>query len=383
MFKGFSPSIVEVSEGRKALSVPYMVISDQHFGTPWTRAEMICHMLQHVQAQRLDCNGDLMGGDEMRDNRVWKGFHPFQRQTMAEIIKRPAMGLETNFFPGNHDAALRGEDVIIDGQTVRQRALIGKRLYGVQVEEQGEYEGTDGKRYLVIHGDQPGTYDNARPLSLGEHFTHAAYNAFYNFSSVLQSSRLTEDFSLAASIKNALRPVMRQRMPVHDYIAGLATQDRYDGGVVWGHLHWSGIDQLADGKLSINSGCGTEHCSAAAQDADGNWAVLEWHRSYLAVTAQDGIRQKKTWAELGLPEFVEDVRLEESKFTRRADRLMGAAYLIWPPREGRQLMRAYQDAVAEFRRNSGDGPLTAELQQTLNDLRLQRKSLVSLRPAPS
>lgn len=346
MIEGLTLTIKTLPSGQRVLHFPFMSISDLHWGTKYSRAKKTTHMLRHTACDRLALNGDIIDGLAMMEKRRWN-FGPWHRQGMAEILRKADSGTQTTYYPGNHDEALRGGQVLAkDGAEKPHRNLFGKRIYNIGFEDHGAYTAPDGKRFLIIHGDKydDHIFKSVKSRAFWYNLGDRAYTALYEVDHLLQKVKMLEHFSVAAAGKKAVKTVINKFLGIRQQMAQAVDSEPYDGAI-YGHSHMAGFQRTPADKLLINDGCCTEHVQALVHDVEGRWALLEWHKSRLAITTENGIEQSVSWDELALPEFKGDPEPCEDGYTVKADRLLRIMYRLWPPQE----RQAYKEASPAVR----------------------------------
>ena len=137
------------------------------------------------------------------------------------------------------------------------------------------HEAADGKRYLVIHGDQ---FDlvvrHARWLALlgdGAYSAALFVNTYLNI--VRRRLGLTY-WSLSAwaklKVKNAVNYISR----FEELLAAEAQRQEADG-VICGHIHHAVMhDQF--GVCYVNTGDWVESCTAVVEHYDGSFELIRW-----------------------------------------------------------------------------------------------------------
>ena len=170
-------------------------------------------------------------------------------------------GTRVVYVPGNHD------EFLCD--------YVGHQFGGVEIVEQAIHEAADGRRYLVIHGDQ---FDlvmrHARWLALmGDGAYTAALFVNTHLNRVRRRLGLTY-WSLSAwaklKVKNAVSFIGRYE----EFLCAEARRHEVDG-VVCGHIHraefrdFDGIEYWKDGDW-------VEGCNALVEHFDGRMEILHW-----------------------------------------------------------------------------------------------------------
>ena len=138
------------------------------------------------------------------------------------------------------------------------------------------HEAADGKRYLVIHGDQ---FDlvvrHARWLALlgdGAYSAALFVNTYLNM--VRRRLGLTY-WSLSSwaklKVKNAVNYIGR----FEELLAAEAKRQGADG-VICGHIHHAAMHDQFSGVAYVNTGDWVESCTAVVEHYDGAFELIRW-----------------------------------------------------------------------------------------------------------
>jgi UDP-2,3-diacylglucosamine pyrophosphatase LpxH len=163
--------------------------------------------------------------------------------------------------PGNHDEFLRD--------------YLGSHFGGVEVTQEAVHETADGKRLLVIHGDEfDGVVKYARWLALlGDwaYVTMLHVNTWFNY---LRRKLGFGYWSLSAYLKHRVKNAVQFISNFEEAVVDEARRHGVDG-VVCGHIHLAEM-RLIDGILYINDGDWVESCTALVEHMDGRLEILPW-----------------------------------------------------------------------------------------------------------
>jgi UDP-2,3-diacylglucosamine pyrophosphatase LpxH len=246
-----------------------LFLSDIHLGTRGCQAELLLDFMRLHDAETIYLVGDIVDGWRLRRAWYWTQAH---NDVVQKLLRKGRKGARIVYLPGNHDEFLRD--------------YLGTHFGGVEVMDTCVHETADGRRLLVIHGDQ---FDvvvrHARWLAfLGDW----AYDLALALNTVLNRARRFLGFpywSLSAwaklKVKNAVSFIGA-------YEAALTGEARKHGvdGVVCGHIHHAALhDRL--GITYVNTGDWVESCTAVAEHHDGRLEILRWTR--LAERAGDAM----------------------------------------------------------------------------------------------
>ncbi len=119
------------------LRVRSVFISDVHLGSRDCRAEELLEFLQLVQADQLIMVGDIIEVWSLRRCFYWPESH---NEVLRAISAKARSGTRVIYVPGNHDEDLR--------------AFVGAEFVSVQLLREFVHRSADGRRWLVLHGDE-------------------------------------------------------------------------------------------------------------------------------------------------------------------------------------------------------------------------------------
>jgi len=247
--------------GGRVRSHRTIFISDTHLGTRGCKAEMLADFLAKNRCDTLYLVGDIVDGWRLQ----WKWFWPeAHARVISEILHKVDAGTRVIFVPGNHDEAAR--------------RFCGRNIMGVEVMREAVHEGADGRRFLVIHGDQfDGVIAYAKWLAL---LGDWAYTLALQLNGVCHFVRRQfglKYWSLSAYLKQKVKNAVEYICRFEDAVAREAHSRGLDG-VVCGHIHHAAIRKIGP-VLYLNDGDWVESCTALVEDARGNLEILHWAAS--------------------------------------------------------------------------------------------------------
>jgi UDP-2,3-diacylglucosamine pyrophosphatase LpxH len=220
-------------------------VSDTHLGSPACRAGALLAFLRAHPSDMTYLVGDIIDGWAIERRWHWE---PVYNEVVNEVLARP----NVVYIPGNHDEFLRRPGVALDGITFADSAI---------------HVAADGRRVLVIHGDQ---FDGAVRLAK---FGHAVYMAGTRVEGLLHTvTRLFGHFSLAAYLKRRVEDATAY-FTAFANLAVAAARDVGATAVICGHVHRPEIREV-DGVTYMNCGDWTEHNSAIVEHHDGRFEVV-------------------------------------------------------------------------------------------------------------
>ena len=232
-------------------------ISDFHLGTPGCNADLLLDFLKSIECDTLYLVGDIVDGWQLKKGFYWPPRH---NDVIRAILKMAKHGTQVIYIPGNHDDFLRGYTSLAFG--------------GVEFAQEAIHETADGRRLLVLHGDEfDGVVLYARWLAfLGDH----AYTLLLKLNRLVNFGRRLFGlpyWSLSAHkkrVKNAVQYVCSFETAVAQ-----AAAERGACGVVCGHIHSASIEQIGP-VTYYNDGDWVESCTALVEDYDGQLSILDW-----------------------------------------------------------------------------------------------------------
>ena len=236
-----------------------LFISDVHLGTPDCQAQMLVNFLREHEADKIYLVGDIVDCWRMkRKGFYWPQTH---NDVIQKLLRKGRAGTEIIFIPGNHDEVLR------DWQ--------GIHFGGIVVRDRDIHETADGKRLLILHGDQ---FDmvvmNHRWLA---HLGDWAYSAAMWGNKWFNRARRIFGFQYWSFSKWAKLKVKRAVNYIGDFETVLAEEARKEGadGIVCGHIHHA-ADQMIDEVRYLNTGDWVESCTAIVEHSDGTMEIIDW-----------------------------------------------------------------------------------------------------------
>jgi len=240
------------------LSVRSVFISDVHLGTRGCQAEMLLDFIRHVECEQLYLVGDIIDGWKLKGGWHWPQSH---NDVVQKVLRMARKGVSVTYVPGNHDE--------------RARDFCGVHFGGVVVVRDAIHETIDGRRFLVVHGDEfDGIVQHARWLAfLGDwsyrtllmlntlvaRLRHRMGLGYWSFSAYLK-----------VKVKNALHFIENFEQAVTD-----EARRRGVDGVICGHIHKAEMHDM-DGILYVNDGDWVESCTALVEHHDGRLEIIEW-----------------------------------------------------------------------------------------------------------
>ena len=242
------------------LPKPYnaVFISDVHLGTRGCQAELLLDFLRHHEADTLYLIGDIVDGWRLKRSWFWPQAH---NDVVQKVLRKARKGTQVIYVPGNHDEAARD--------------YCGLNFGGVQVMREAIHTASDGKRYLIIHGDEfDGVVKYAKWLALLGDWAYNWALRLNHWFNVARKKFGLPYWSLSAYLKQKVKNAVEY---IGNYEVAVADAARHRGvdGVICGHIHHAEIRAI-DGLIYCNDGDWVESCTGIVEHRDGRLEIVHW-----------------------------------------------------------------------------------------------------------
>jgi len=236
-------------------------ISDVHLGTKDCKAEALNNFLKNNTCNNLYLVGDIIDAWKIRQNK-WRW-----RQSHTNVVRRILGHAKRNtrviYVLGNHDEFLR--------PFLQYNLHFGM----IELHNQIEHRGVDGRRYLVVHGD---LFDGITRLApwlaiLGDRAYDTILSLNNKFNWILHRMGIGY-FSLSRFLKRKVKKAVDFVFQFEQNLAGYCKKRGYDG-VICGHIHQAEIKEI-DGVTYMNDGDWVESLTALVEHHDGRWEIVTW-----------------------------------------------------------------------------------------------------------
>jgi UDP-2,3-diacylglucosamine pyrophosphatase LpxH len=243
---------------QSTLRLRSVFISDVHLGFKGCRAEFLLDFLRRVECEQIYLVGDIIDLWSLQRAFYWPQAH---NDVIRTILGKAKHGTRVVYVPGNHDRAFRDHD--------------GLTLGNVEICLDVIHETADGRRFLVLHGDEFDSIVRASPLleSVGNH-AYAAALRLNRYVNAIRQRLGYRYWSLAAFLKHKVKNAVKY---IANFERALAVEARRRGvdGVICGHIHRAEITEI-DGILYCNDGDWVESCTTLVEDFAGRLSLLRW-----------------------------------------------------------------------------------------------------------
>ena len=255
-----------VMERHKPARHRAIFLSDIHLGTRGCQADILLDFLKNNECEHLYLVGDIVDGWRLKRWWYWPQAH---NDVVQKILRKARKGTNVVYVPGNHDEAARQYCQLTFGD--------------VRVQEEAIHETPDGRKLLVIHGDQfDGIVRYARWLAILGDWAYTSalrLNTWYNWG---RRKLGLPYWSLSAYLKHKVKNAVSYINAFEDALAREARSRGFDG-VVCGHIHHAEIREIGD-ILYCNSGDWVESLTALVESHDGTLSIIRWHEMAAATS---------------------------------------------------------------------------------------------------
>jgi UDP-2,3-diacylglucosamine pyrophosphatase LpxH len=246
------------TETRPILQYRTLWVSDIHLGTRGCQADLLLDFLGHVHADTYYLVGDIFDGWVLKKRWYWPQSH---NNVLHHFLKMARAGKKVIYIPGNHDEMARD--------------YVGLTFGGVEVKMITLHTTVDGKRLLIMHGDEfDAVMGYAKWLAkLGA----VAYGFALTLNWVFNRMRRAFGFpywSLSAYLKAKVKDAVRHVNDFEHFLAEAARTNKADG-IVCGHIHRAEMREI-EGILYCNDGDWVESCTALVEHMDGRLEIINW-----------------------------------------------------------------------------------------------------------
>jgi UDP-2,3-diacylglucosamine pyrophosphatase LpxH len=256
---------------QSTLRLRSVFISDVHLGFKGCRAEFLLDFLRRVECEQIYLVGDIIDLWSLQRTFYWPQAH---NDVIRTILGKAKHGTRVVYVPGNHDRALRDHD--------------GLTLGNVEICLEAIHETADGRRFLVLHGDEFDSIVRASPLleSVGNH-AYAAALRLNRYVNAVRQRLGYRYWSLAAFLKHKVKNAVKY---IANFERALAVEARRRGvdGVICGHIHRAEIMEI-DGILYCNDGDWVESCTTLVEDFAGRLSLLRWTETAEVITGTQAL----------------------------------------------------------------------------------------------
>ncbi len=256
-FERHKPAVPEPKRGERR-KYRTIWISDVHLGTKGCNADLLIDFLDNTDSETMYLVGDIIDGWRLKKKFYWPAAH---NDIVWRILKRAKRGTRIVYIPGNHDEMFR--------------QFSGLNFGGVEIRRAAFHETADGRRLMVLHGDEFDAVMLAhRWLAVVGDSLYIASMALSRWVNAVRRRLGLPYWSLSKMAKHKVKNAVEFISRYEEVVARAAAQRGVDG-VVCGHIH-TAEHRLFDGVEYWNDGDWVEGCNALVEHEDGRMEILHW-----------------------------------------------------------------------------------------------------------
>ncbi|WP_148227439.1 UDP-2,3-diacylglucosamine diphosphatase [Fulvimarina pelagi] len=235
-----------------------LFVSDIHLGSKAARAEMFIDFMRRHDAETWYLVGDIVDGWRLKRTWHWPQAH---NDVVQKLLRKARKGARIVYVPGNHDEFLR--------------SFPGQHFGGVEVRQNDVHTTADGRRLLVIHGDE---FDIVvKNWRLVAYLGDWAYDAAIAINGVFNRIRRRLGFpywSFSSWAKLKVKNAVSFIGAFEEALSSEAERHNCDG-IICGHIHHAELKTVSDIQY-INTGDWVESCTAVAEHFDGTLELIRF-----------------------------------------------------------------------------------------------------------
>ena len=243
-------------------------LSDIHLGTRACQAGRLLDFLKAYDSERLFLVGDVIDFWAMRSRGIY--WSEEQNTVVQKVLKRARHDVRVIFVPGNHDEAAREH--------------YGASFGNIRVERDWLHVAADGKRYLLVHGDEFDTVTRYHKwlavLGDGAYAVLVHLNMWLSW--VRRQLHLPGYWSLAGFAKRQVKTALTFIFEFEEAVARHA-RSRGADGVICGHIH-AAAQREVDGIAYLNCGDWVDSCTAIVEHLNGKMELVHWQATAALAT---------------------------------------------------------------------------------------------------
>jgi len=233
-------------------------LSDIHLGTRDAKIHYLIDFLEHTESDYLYLVGDIIDLWKLRSGWYWPEA---ANRAVKLVLDKARRGTRVVYLTGNHDEALRD--------------YTGSFVSGVELLDEVVHRTADGRRFLVLHGDQ---FDCVVQFNKWlAHLGSWSYDVLLRLNHWVNWGRRRlglRYWSLSAYLKHRVKNAVSFIGRWEETISRETARRGLDG-LICGHIHHASMQTL-DGHQYVNTGDWVESCTALAEDFDGALRILHW-----------------------------------------------------------------------------------------------------------
>lgn len=226
-------------------------ISDLHLGSAACKIDEFNEFLNTIHCESLYLVGDIIDVWMVVKKGKWRPEHT---TAIRRLLGKSQHNCTVYYLPGNHDTFARNVGSL--------------ELGSIRVADTFVHQTADGKRLLVIHGDQ---FDASV-----KSFTLAFVGAWAYEASTMIRLATRKPKSGSGKLKKSFKKLI-SIMGKYEEKLVLAAQNEDCEGVICGHIHRPDLTKIDD-VIYGNTGDWVESCTCIVEHLDGRLELLTWEK---------------------------------------------------------------------------------------------------------
>lgn len=295
-----------------------LFVSDLHMGSRRFDAELFTRFIASYDPEKLFLGGDIIDGWKLCKRWYWPKSYV---KATAYILKIAEEKQNVIYITGNHDDRLR-----LLPSTLNKRL---KKGYGLQLLNKCIYEAADGRKFLVIHGDQ---FDwkilHGKLSQFGDRlFDWVTGHLLFKVNPRIRVNGKWKKFSLSKTLRKSGTRALYLIQNFEKAVFQRIEKDSVDG-LICGHTHVP-IVKTMNNKTYINTGSWmSDMPTALIEHLDGRFELIRCNPEAYALNRENlfddipdfptdlskAIRLEE-WAQHLWPEKIK--LLKQDKYTKR------------------------------------------------------------------
>ncbi|MCD8520310.1 MAG: UDP-2,3-diacylglucosamine diphosphatase [Alphaproteobacteria bacterium] len=254
---------------RRRKHVRSLFLSDFHIGAKSFDSRALLNFLLQYECDYLYLVGDIIDGWKLKKRWHWDEYYT---AILDELAAKALRGTIITYLPGNHDERVRH----VTAQNKKRFA----GLLGIRIREQVIHRMADGRRFLILHGDQFDSRIIKGPLS---RWSDYAYDMLQDLLPPRRAERImikgkNKKFSLAKALQKQGQSALSLINNLESAVYRTVSLRKLDG-LICGHTHIPVIKSI-QGVTYANCGAWLrEGHTALAEDRQGNIFLIDWPAS--------------------------------------------------------------------------------------------------------
>ena len=226
-------------------------VSDVHLGLKKSKVKELLKLFDSYEADSYYFVGDIIDFWKLQSSVYWSK----QNNELIRKVMKLAKSKSVTYILGNHDEILKD--------------FAGNDFGGIKLELKAEHIAKDGKRVLVIHGDQ---FDkiilHQRWLAVLGSWMYDVLLELNEINNWIRRTLKLRPWSLSMYLKHKAKQATGLMQNFKVACSEYATLHFYDA-VITGHIHKPEID-----GAYMNCGDWIENCTAIIEDKTGHFEIV-------------------------------------------------------------------------------------------------------------